>query len=182
MRMKQKKNFWWKKFKMADFSKWPFFKIANSRNFYAKILQIGPWVTTIIRCKGHWCSSIYMVVRLSDIRQKQTKNAFFVFLGCFCPYVRQPHDHIGWATLMGFASINPTNPRTDLWNFREKISRIGDFEKRPFWKIGHFEFFSSKKNFFFASFLWKSVQICMVEWMSRNFDVFPGFQQIPCYE
>ena len=51
---------------------------------------------------------------------------------------------------MGFASINPTNPRTDLWNFHEKISRIGDFEKRPFWKIGHFEFFSSKKKFFFC--------------------------------
>ena len=49
---------------------------------------------------------------------------------------------------MAFSSINPTNPRTHLWNFREKISRIDDFEKRPFWKIGHFEFFSSKKNFF----------------------------------
>ena len=58
---------------------------------------------------------------------------FSKFFACFCPYVRQPHDHIGWATLMGFASINSTNPRTDLWNFREKISRIGDFEKRPFW-------------------------------------------------
>jgi hypothetical protein len=27
--------------------------------------------------------------------QKQAKNAFFVFLGCFCPYVGQPHGHIG---------------------------------------------------------------------------------------
>ena len=25
---------------MADFSKWPFFKIANSQDFFAKILQI----------------------------------------------------------------------------------------------------------------------------------------------
>ena len=76
--------------------------------------------------------------------QKQAKNAFFVFLAFFCPYIRQPHDHIGWATLMGFLSMNPTNSRTGLWNFREKISRIGDFEKWPFWKIGHFEFFSPK--------------------------------------
>ena len=37
------------------------------------------------------------------------------------------------------------------------------------------------KLFFFASFSWKSVQICMVEWIGWNFDVFPGFQQIPCY-
>ena len=48
MRMKQKKIFFEeKKFKMADFSKWPFFKIANSRNFFAKISQIGPWVSRI---------------------------------------------------------------------------------------------------------------------------------------
>ena len=34
MRMKQKKNFFWrKKFKMADFSKWPFFKITNSQDW-----------------------------------------------------------------------------------------------------------------------------------------------------
>ena len=30
---------------MADFSKWPFFKITNSQNFVAKISQIGPWVS-----------------------------------------------------------------------------------------------------------------------------------------
>ena len=75
--------------------------------------------------------------------------------------------------------MNPTNSRTGLWNFREKISRIGDFEKRPFWKIGHFEFvFFKKKKKKFASFLWKSVQISMVEWMGWNFDVFPAFQEI----
>ena len=69
-----------------------------------------------------------------------------------------------------------------MFNFREKILKIGDFEKRPFWKIGHFEFFPSKKKMvFLVSFLWKSVQICMIEWMGRNFDVFTGFQQIPCY-
>ena len=27
----------------------------------------------------------------------------------------------------------------------------------------------------------RSAQINMVEWMGRNFDVFPGFQKIPCY-
>ena len=34
---------------------------------------------------------------------------------------------------------------------------------------------------FFASFPWKPAQIYMVEWMGQNFDVFPGFQKIPCY-
>ena len=33
------------------------------------------------------------------------------------------------AKWMPFASFNPTNQRTDLRDFREKISRIGDFEK-----------------------------------------------------
>ena len=109
-------------------------------------------------------------------------SSFSCFSGCFCAYVGQPHDHIGWAISMPFASINLTIQRINLWNFREKISRIGDFEKWPFWKIGHFEFFLKKKNnFFFASFSWKSVQICMVEWMGRNFDIFPGFQQISSY-
>ena len=32
---------------MADFSKWPFFKIANPQNLFMKISQIGPWVSRI---------------------------------------------------------------------------------------------------------------------------------------
>ena len=44
---KKKILFGEKKFKMADFSKWPFFKMANSRDFFAKISQIGPWVSRI---------------------------------------------------------------------------------------------------------------------------------------
>ena len=54
------------------------------------------------------------------------------------------------------------------------------FWKMSFFWVGHFEFFFSN-FFFFASFPLKSVQIYMVEWMGRNFDVFPGFQKIPCY-
>ena len=46
--MKQKEFFFEeKKFEMADFSKSPFFKIANSQKFFAKISQIGPWVSRI---------------------------------------------------------------------------------------------------------------------------------------
>ena len=50
-----KKNFFFeeKKFKMADFSKWPFFKMANSRDFFAKISQIRPWVSRIDWCEAH---------------------------------------------------------------------------------------------------------------------------------
>ena len=80
--------------------------------------------------------------------QKQTKNVFFVFSGCFWAYVWQPHDHKGWVTLMLFVSINSTNPRTNPWKFHEKILRIGgagkwvffeaailNFLSRPFWNF-----------------------------------------------
>jgi hypothetical protein len=59
--------------------------------------------------------------------------------------------------------------------------RIGDFEKLSFFESAILNFFSKKRKFFFASFPGKSVQIYMEEWMGRNFDVFPGFQKIPCY-
>ena len=67
---KKKIFFWKKKSKMAVFQKWPFFKIANSQNFFVKISQIRPWVSRIAWCEGHWPGSTYMVVRLSDISSK----------------------------------------------------------------------------------------------------------------
>ena len=51
-----------------------FFKIANSQKFFAKILQIGPWVSRIDWCEGHWWGSMYVAVRLSDISSKTAKK------------------------------------------------------------------------------------------------------------
>ena len=62
--------------------------------------------------------------------QKQPKNTNIAFFACFCPYVRQPHSHIGWDKSMPFASVNPSNPRTNPWNFHKNFLRIGDFEKQ----------------------------------------------------
>ena len=101
MRMKQKK------FKMAAPKKL-FFKIANSRNFFVKISEIGPWVSRIERCEGHWCSSMYMAVRLSDKSSKTAKKQKKCIFSHFRAYVGQPQCHIGWATSTPFASINPT--------------------------------------------------------------------------
>ena len=148
---KAKKKFFFqkKKFKMADSKKQRFSKLPILKFFLRKFHRLV----------------------LGTKQPKNTKNAFST---CFCPYVRQPHDHIGWAELMAFASINPTNPRTNLWNFRENFLRIGDLEKLSFFELAIL-------NFYFASFPWKSAQIYMVEWMGWNFDVFSGFQKIPCY-
>ena len=54
-----------------------FFKIANSQNLFVKISWIGPWVRRIDWCEGHWLSSTYIVVRLSDIRAKTGKKCIF---------------------------------------------------------------------------------------------------------
>ena len=89
---------------------------------------------------------------------------------CFCPYVGQPHSHIGWDKPMPFASINPTNPRTNPWNFHKKILRIGDFEKCTFFESAILNFFFQKKKFFFAFFPWKLVKVYWLARMAQNFD------------
>ena len=70
-------------------------------------------------------------------------------IACFWAYVGQPHDHIDWATSMPFASINPTNPRTNPWNFGNNCSAFGGSWKTQFFWVGHFGFFFQKKKIFF---------------------------------
>jgi hypothetical protein len=48
MGIKEKKIFKKKKkIQNGRFSKWPFFKIANSQNFFVNISLIGSWVSRI---------------------------------------------------------------------------------------------------------------------------------------
>ena len=56
---------------------------------------------------------------------KGIKMHFLCFYPLFWTYVRQPDNHIGWVTSMHFASIYPTHPRINSWNFLQKILRIG---------------------------------------------------------
>jgi hypothetical protein len=64
---------------------------------------------------------------------------------------------------MPFASINPTNPRTNPWKFGGNCSAFDGG-----WKIQ-----------FFASFPWKLVNIYRIARIGQNIDDYPGFQQIP---
>ena len=100
------------------------------------------------------------------------KTDFFVFLALFGAYIGQSDGHIGWVTLMPFASINPTNPRTDLWNFGDNCSAFGSSWKTQFFWVGHFEFFSSKKKN--ALFLFKFMGY---QEFFLNFDDYSDFQQ-----
>ena len=119
-----KKNSKWptKKIQNGRLKKTSFSSSANSQYFFMKFLWIGPWVSRIDWCEGHWFGSTYMVVRLSDISSKTDKKCVFCVFRLF---VGQPHDHISWDISMPFASINSTYPRTNPWNFCKKILRIG---------------------------------------------------------
>jgi hypothetical protein len=65
------------KFQNGRLKKSAFFKIANSQKKFVKISGIGPWVSRIDWCEGHWCGSNYMVVRLSDKSSKTGKKCIF---------------------------------------------------------------------------------------------------------
>ena len=124
-----------KKFKMAVFQNRQF------SNFFHVNFTDWSLGNRIDWCKGHWCSSTYMVLRLSDIRAKTGKKCIFCFFRLFlslCQTASQPYR---LSCINDFPSINHTNPRTNLWNLREKNMRIGDFEKRTFWKNRPFWFF-----------------------------------------
>ena len=67
---------------------------ANSQYFFLKISWIGPWVSRIDWCEGHWCGSTYMVVRLSDISSKTGKKCIFGVFRLFlslCRTASQPY-------------------------------------------------------------------------------------------
>jgi hypothetical protein len=93
-KMKQKKKIFKKLIQNGRLKKRSFSSSANSQYFFVKILWIGPWVSRIDWCKGHWCGSTYMVVRLSDISWKTGKKCIFgvfrLFLGS-CRTASQPY-------------------------------------------------------------------------------------------
>ena len=168
--MKQKKSKWQTKKKEI------FFKITNSQNFFAKNSWIGPWVSRINWCKGHWFGSTYMVVRLSYISSKQPKNTKNTFFVCFWAYVGQPHDLISWAVPMPFASINSTIPRTNPWEFHEKILRIGGAGKWGFFEAAILNFLSRPFWFFFLLHLCEKSSPFI--WGKKNFCTMDGFSRI----
>ena len=135
----------------------------NHQNFNPSILFKALWLAFmkqnhgvvlglvgLIDVKGR-CGSTYMAMRLaSNISSKRAKKLKYIMH--FLPFVKLMLDslmaiYLGWATSMPFASINPTNPRTNPW-IKKKI-RIGGIEKTQIFWVSHFRFF----------FPWKSVKV-----------------------
>ena len=90
-----------KKIQKGRLKKSSFFTIANSQNVFAKISQMGSWVGRIEWCEGHWCSSTYMALRLSEKSSKTAKKCIFgsfefffrkkIFFFCFIPMKISPN-------------------------------------------------------------------------------------------
>ena len=79
----KKKYFFWKKIQNGQLKKTKFFKSANSQNVFAKISQIGPWLSRIDWCEERWWGSMYVVVRLSNISSKTGKEYIFCVFRSF---------------------------------------------------------------------------------------------------
>ena len=149
--------------------------MVNSQYCFAKLSGMGPLVSRIDWCEGHWFGSTYMAVRLSDIRPITGKKWIFCVFSHFWAYVGQPHDHIGWTKSMPFASINPTNPRTHPAQFGKKILRIDHLAKWGFFESAILDF-CFRFFFLFCLIPWKIVKGSWIARMGRNFDDYPGFQ------
>ena len=162
-----------------------FHMIVNSWLHFRKEIPIGLKVRNILvglnDAKGIDVAQLIWQWGCPTKAQKQPKSTENAFFGCFWAFVRQPHGHIHWATSMPFASFNPTNPRTHMRNFREKVLRIGDFKKWAFFESAILNFFFRKKKIFFCFIPMKISPNLYGRMDGSNVDVFPGFQKIPSY-
>ena len=100
------------------------------------------------------------IIKLTSCLFQQQQNTVVIilvvinaFLTLFWVHVRQPDNHID------ALCIYSTNPRTNLWNFCEKILIIGGVEKLSFCESAILT-----SHFFFASSPWKSVEIYRLAW------------------
>ena len=104
-----------------------------------------------------------------------------MFFSHFWAYVGQPHGHIGWAKSMPFASINPTNPRTNPWKFHEKILRIGGAGKWGFFEAAILNFLSRPFWIFFCFISVKNPALLYeVSFFSALWMVFPESWKRSC--
>ena len=102
--------------------------MANSQICFGKISWIGPWVSRIDWCKGQWCGSTYMAVRMSDISSKTCIFCLFLSLR---RTVSQPYR---------LSHINALRIDQSYWP-KDQSSKFAQtfFENWRFWKLSFFE-------------------------------------------
>ena len=111
-----------------------------------------------------WLNNLYGRQAVRRKPKKGLKLPFFVFLALFWAYVRQPDGHIGWVILMPFASINPTNPRTNPWNFGGNCSAFVDVEKLSFFESAILNLKKKEKKMTYHTVLNRKSQLVLCVW------------------
>ena len=153
MGIKQKKQKFAKKnFKMADSKKLSFSTTTKSWAIAAKISWIGPWVSRIDWCEGHWCGSTYMVVRLSYISSKTGKKCIFCVFRLFlslCWTAWWPYQLSHNNALRIISSYEPKDQSLEK-KFQKKWE-LAELENELFFR-GPFWIFFQKKPFFLVFF------------------------------
>ena len=137
------------------------FQLHQFSIFFMKISWIGPWVSRIDWCQGHWSGSTYSC----EVVQQKLKNS-----------LKTPKMHFLPVFELMSGSLTATKVETNQCplhqsilltqgpiheNFMKKYWELAELEnefflRRPFWI-----FKSSILNFFFASFHWKMQPISM---------------------
>ena len=126
-----------KKLKMADLenSKWPL-----QKNLLMKFSWIGPWVSRIDWCEGHWFVSTYMAVRLSDVSSKTDKKCVFCVFRLFlslCRTASRPYK-LSHTNALCINQPNQLTQEPIHKNFMKKYWELAELEnevflRRPFW-------------------------------------------------
>ena len=149
-----KKNFFFekKKFKMADSKKLSFSTTTKSWAIFAKISQIGPWVSRIDWCEGHWFGLTYMVVRLSVICSKTGKKYIFCAFRPFLSLCRPASRPHGLSKINALCINQSYYPKDESMKFWRKLLSFWRCWQTQFFWVGHFDFFMKKKKKKFASF------------------------------
>ena len=93
-------------------------------------------------------------------------------LALFWAYIGQLDNHIGWVTLINFASIYSKKQSTNPWNFHERnIENWWAWKTQLLW-VATFWFIFQKMLLLHHSL----VKIYRLAWMGLNFDDYCGFQ------
>ena len=122
--------------------------IFQNRQFL-NILQIGPRISRINWCEGHWYGSIYMVEILSGVSSKTGKKCIFCIFRLFLPLCQTASWPHRLSYINGLCINQSYKPKDGSVKFSQKNLENWRFWKtavlknRPFWN------FSLKKIFFF---------------------------------
>jgi hypothetical protein len=140
------------------------FKTTNSQKIFIKFSRIGPWVSRIDWCKGHWCGLTYRM------RAIISRGLYFFYpLFYWGLYFRVAYiaERLIFRDSIMEQCLLRTFPSTGMYLVK-LIIKVLRF---------HFKLYVSKQNFCEIFLKIGGVTNHVIEWMGLNFDDYPGLQQ-----